>query len=115
MITIPRSPKSSNMSLSQSREEWVNTGGTVKTLYQLIENNNINIDTAEIMNSMPIYVMYFTENQAIVFKAYYWRQMSINDIRMQYRFRSLCDVDRTLKSATNKYIKLLKADYGVKE
>lgn len=107
-------PRNSWMMLSSDREEFINTPGSLNKLQEIINENNINIDTVEIMKSLPTYTRYMTVNQRATFTAYFWRQMSIHSIRCECGFKSINDVERPLKSAIQKYIKMLKADYGVK-
>ena len=113
--TLTKSNRTSLMTLSPDRALMLNTPGSMYKLHNIIAENKINISAQEIINSMPTYLQYMTENQKLVFRAHYWRQMSIYDIRIQYNFRTISEVERPLKSATEKYIRLIKADYGTKE
>lgn len=106
--------RTSSMTLSDERKLELHTHGSLKVLEQLISMNNININTAEIMASLPTYIRYFTDKQRVAFQAFYWRQMCIYDIYYTYGFTNVGEVERRLNSATNKYLKMLKADYGVR-
>lgn len=102
------------MILTPERTEEINTPGSMYKLNERIAAEKINITAQEIIKTLPSYLPQFTENQQLVFKAYYWRQMSIHEIRITFGFKSINDVERPLKSATEKYIRLLKADYSTK-
>ena len=106
--------KNSQFVLTFTREEIVNTKGSLNTLGQLVNENNINADAPEIIASIPKYLMEFTENQSLVFRAHYMRQMSIHEIRCAFGFKSINDVERPLKSSTEKFLKLLKKEFGEK-
>lgn len=106
--------RTSYMQLSSEREEYINTPGSLYKLEEIINEHNIDITTQEIMKTLPSYTKDMTDNQRIAFIGYYWKQMSIHNIRVSFNFRRISDVERPLKSATEKYIKMLKADYGIK-
>ena len=106
------------MELTPEREIEINTGGSIETLAARVEKENINIDVITLMRTIPEYVKpkYMTARQMNVFKSYYLQKMSIYQIRFNsiFEFRSFTEVERTLNAATERYIKNLRKDYGVK-
>lgn len=100
--------------LNPKRTFEVNISGSLNLLDEYIRKENINADAGDVISTMPLYTQDFTENQKNVFKAFYWRQMSISSIYYQFGFKSINEVERLLKSATDKYLEMLKAEYGTK-
>ena len=104
----------SQFSISYERKLELNSRGSLNQLEQLIHDNNINIDTPEMMRSLPSYMNYMTDKQRVAFQSFYWRQMCIYDIYYTFEYAGVNEIERCLKSAIAKYIKMLKADYGTK-
>ena len=113
-LDIPEKRKKKfKLQLTYEREVYIKTPGSLNLLERELVENGINIDASEILKTIPIYILNFTENQRLVFKAYYLRQMSISDIRSEFNFKCINDVERPLKSATARYIKMIKAGYDI--
>ena len=85
-----------------------NITGSLDILYNIVTESNINIEFNEFMDTMRQYIEKFSDrNQQSAFTAFYWRRMSNGEVKTLYGDTSLID-------ATDSYIELLKADYGVK-
>ena len=105
--------KKFKLQMTYEREVYIKTPGSLNVLERELIENGVNIDACEILKTIPIYILNFTENQRLVFKAYYLRQMSISDIRSEFNFKCINDVERPLKSATARYIKMIKDEYNI--
>ena len=112
--TPNKSKKSSYMTLSHERREYVNEPGSLQKFGKIIEENNVNVTTKDLIAELPSYMPYLTKNQQFVFRAYYLRRNTIYEIRTLGGFRNLHDVERPLESATKKIIEFLIEDFGTK-
>ena len=108
--TIPAPSKSSDMVMNYERETWVNTPGSLNTLLDMLSKHGVSITMQELMRIMPLYLLNMTEKQKTVFRSYYWKKMSIHEIRVSFGYKAISDVERPLIGATNKFIKLLLDD-----
>ena len=108
--------RNSKFELSASRLETLNKTGSVNHLIQLIEKNKINITVEDILDTLPVYISKLRPDQIPIFRGYYLLQSSIFELRKTLRYGySFNDIERRITSSTNRYIKMLKADYGVRE
>ncbi len=105
---IPKEPDDTSHTLDFDER------GSLYKLEEVINQNKIDIDVMGIMSSLSKYVKRLEPNEENVFKSFYWRQMSVSDIRKLYCFKSNNSVFELLSQSTDKYITILKQNFGIK-
>lgn len=90
------------------------TPGSLYKLESVINQNSIDIDTMGILSTLPTYIKNLKQDEESIFKAYFWRQMSVSNICQSYCFSSKEYVFEILAKSISSYIALLKRDFGIK-
>lgn len=109
--------KASNPSKSTETKIYVASTkqkGSFNLLGDIIDICNINASTTDIVSTMHNYLNRLTEIQASVFKAYFWRQSTIEEMTDMFSFNSDNYTKQVLNAAIFEYVDMLKADYGTK-
>lgn len=95
----------SKLKISNERLEELNKKGDINLLYNtIIENSNITID--DIKNNLGKWINQLTEKQRFCIVNHYIYGLSIYKIRYSVGEYSFVDIERSIKSGTNKLIKL---------
>lgn len=90
--------------------------GSFNELYDIIKDNNLNIE----FNDLVTYLRKYTDkieklDQRSVFQAYYWRKLSVVDIRTCFGYHTNDEVIKLLDGGLEAYIMAIYHDVGVKE
>lgn len=97
--------------MKDKKHSKCNTPGSLHILQEIIERESINVDVIELVGSLNTYIQKMTEKESSAFKGYFLRRMTISELfEMLPDFDSIEDAETSLKSAINKYLKLLKAE-----
>jgi len=90
------------------------TNGSISKLGEIINKSNIDISATGIISTIFNYTNNLEETERDVFKAYFMRQSSVEELCFMYDFKSVDRAEQLLNSAIYNYLNMLKNDYGVK-
>ena len=99
-----------------NRKEYVTAHGSIDELFNIIKQNKINIEFSDVVYTLRKYTDAIEDQaQRSIFSAYYWRKMSVVEIRTMLGYKTNGEVTTLLNKGLEAYIKALHYDVGQTE
>ena len=92
-----------------------NTAGSLNTLGSIVKGYKVDIDPMDMMNVLQKYLKTLEPDEERMFKAFFYRQMTITEIYKTYNYKSEEYVESTVRGVMMKFISSLKKDFGTKQ